>query len=249
MINEENLLKGFAKALDAENVLSAMEEKKIKEKKLLESMDRALYRISNPPPVETPTLSVIEELEQSSEAPDVSNEVVLITEIGRQPEPELPKNNIINATVKALSAAPQDKIQQVADRIPDSYRKELDIIKKSIADFHRFAQRHSQLGGGGAGSVDELTFHTTSTSSDYQITRKDYYVGVNHSVPITITLPGQNLKSGRQVVVKDESGHCSVNNITIVTHNGDMIDNSSAAVLAIDNGSLTFIYSNGWRII
>ena len=123
----------------------------------------------------------------------------------------------------------------------------LDIIKKSIADFHRFAQRHSQMGGGGAGDILELSIPTTSvTSPDYQIGRKDYYVGVNYAGPVTIELPIQNVKNGRQVVVKDESGNCNIYPITI---SGTSIDNNNTAILAINNGSLTFIYNNGWRII
>jgi hypothetical protein len=242
MIDEEKLLKSFAKALGAENVLSAMEEKKIKEKKLLESMDRALYRISNPPIEDlAPAVNVKEELKEEA----VSEEVTLITEIGRQPEPQLPKNDIINATVKALSAAPQEKIQQVADGIPDSYRKELDIIKKSIADFHRFALNHSQLGGGGAGDMVHLDHPAKTVYSDYTFTNKDYYVGVG-ATPATITLPAK-AKNGRYIIIKDEVGNCSSNPITVL---GTVDNDSGGFILAENNGGVQMIYNNGsWRIV
>lgn len=269
MIDEDKLLKNFARILGADEVLNVIEEKKVKEQSLIKNLASSLgvtdvltemerkqererrllenfSKVLRPEPIAEPE-PVVEE--ESPVEVAITPEPEPIVEDTKQVEPELPKDNIINKTVVAISKAAPQEVQRVVDDIPDSYRKELDIIKKSIADFHRFAQRHSQLGGGGAGSVDELTFNTTVTTTNYQIGRKDYYVGVNHTAPVTITLPSLNLKAGRQVVVKDETGHCNVNNITIVAPNGDMIDNNTSAVLAINNGSLTFIYRNGWRII
>lgn len=90
------------------------------------------------------------------------------------------------------------------------------------------------------------------TGSSYQVTDSDYYVGVNHDGPVTITLP-VSPETGRQITIKDESGNCGkgVNHrITIVGGSAShKIDNQDSAVLAIDNGALQFIYRAGWRII
>lgn len=233
MVDENILLKKLAKMLGNEEILETITQKKEKEQSLLESMSRAVNKMNG----------IVEEVIDV-----VFDEPVLqetIVEDAKQVEPELPRKTFVTKTVETLSKAKD--IQKAADDIPDSYRKEIDIIKKSIADFHRFAQRHSQMGGGGAGDILELTVPTTSvTTSSYQVGRKDYYVGVNHAGPTSISLPIQNIKNGRQVVVKDESGNCNIYPITIT---GTSVDNNTTAILAINNGSLTFIYNNGWRII
>lgn len=245
-MDEKAFLERWQKSLGIEIDFTEIEERharKRKEAALLEQFNKALV-----------TKVVKKEVDPVIKEPVLVEEISTIEEIivesGKQIEPELPKDNIVTKAVKTLSVASQKDIQDAADKLPAGIQKELDIIRKSIADFHRFAQRHSQLGGGGAGSIDELTFQTkTVTNNSYQFGRKDYYIGVNCSGPATIYLPTQNLKDGRQVVVKDESGNCNMNNITITVADGNTIDNDGNAILAINNGSLTFIYNNGWRII
>lgn len=86
---------------------------------------------------------------------------------------------------------------------------------------------------------------TRTVTANYTATQSDYYIGVNSSGPVIITLPN-TLHVGTKIVVKDESGACESNNITI----SGPIDNSTSATLAINNGSLTFIFhNNAWRII
>jgi hypothetical protein len=195
-MDEKLLLEKMQKAFGVEVDFTEIEQKherKRKENKLLEQFAGALIGIREEPQspiIEEVVEAVVIEPEPVVEDKQPEPEPELITEIGRQPEPELPKKDIVTQSVIALSKTNQQQgdIQKVADEIPDVYRRELDIIKKSIADFHRFAQRHSQMGGGGAGSVDELTFNVTSvTNSTYQIGRKDYYIGVNYPGPVTIS--------------------------------------------------------------
>jgi hypothetical protein len=101
--------------------------------------------------------------------------------------------------------------------------------------------------GGGAASTITLDYPvTTVTTSSYTINRKDYYVGVNTASPVTIVLPATGVKSGRNLIIKDESGHCSINPITLT---GTIDNDTSGAILAIDNGGLHLIYNTGWRII
>jgi hypothetical protein len=95
-------------------------------------------------------------------------------------------------------------------------------------------------------------YHTTSvTTSSYQATSLDYYIGVNYAGIVTITLP-DSPSTGKTITVKDESGQAGYANryIEIITSNtNDLIDNEDSAILNISNGALQFIYRDGWRII
>lgn len=89
------------------------------------------------------------------------------------------------------------------------------------------------------------------TGATYAATALDYYIGVSFAGQSLITLPAAP-ETGRQMVVKDESGHAGDNInrwITICGASPTKIDNQDTAVLNISNGGLHFIYNNGWRII
>lgn len=95
-------------------------------------------------------------------------------------------------------------------------------------------------GSAGTGFVNTLLI----TNSAYTIQTTDYYVGVNSSSSVTITLPDPS-SNGRIVIIKDESGNCSNNNITL----SGPIDNDNTAIMAIDNMTLQLLYRSGWRTI
>ena len=89
------------------------------------------------------------------------------------------------------------------------------------------------------------------TGATYAATALDYYIGVSFAGQSVITLPA-GPETGREMVVKDESGHAGDNInrwITICGASPTKIDNQDTAVLNISNGALQFIYRNGWRII
>jgi hypothetical protein len=89
------------------------------------------------------------------------------------------------------------------------------------------------------------------TGATYAATPLDYYIGVSYAGQSVVTLP-TNPETGREIVVKDESGHAgdNVNRwITIYGADTNKIDNQDSAILNISNGGLHFIYNNGWRII
>jgi len=96
-------------------------------------------------------------------------------------------------------------------------------------------------------------FATTSvTGATYAALAFDYYIGVSYAGPVTITLPA-NPETGREIVVKDESGNAgggTSRRITIVGATAaHTIDNQSSAIINLDNAGLHFIYRSGWRII
>lgn len=103
--------------------------------------------------------------------------------------------------------------------------------------------------GSGAAEVYNLDFPTKQVIGDYEIGRKDYYIGVNCNVKCCITLPivGKNLKDGRIIVIKDESGHAQLTPIKIV---GTVDNDPNGAEIRINNGAVQLIYRNGsWRVI
>ena len=100
--------------------------------------------------------------------------------------------------------------------------------------------------GGGAGDVINLDHPVKVVSSNYTFTRRDYYVGVNSTSSVTLTLLDAIGFPGRVLVVKDESGNCSNNPITV---NGTVDNDPGGFILQMDNGGIQMIYREGWRII
>ena len=93
----------------------------------------------------------------------------------------------------------------------------------------------------------EIIHNTTLvTTNTYTVIDSDYYIGVNHAGPVTITIPG-GISSGREVVIKDESGNCETHNITVSTR----VDNdANGFILAVNNGAIHMLYrGDSWRII
>lgn len=101
---------------------------------------------------------------------------------------------------------------------------------------------------GGSGTSSGRGYVTTLITTDYYtVVRDDYYVGVNYPGPVTIVLPyGLNAEDGDKVIIKDESGHCNSNPITLV---GTVDNDPDGAILKKNNGALQMIYRQGWRII
>lgn len=106
---------------------------------------------------------------------------------------------------------------------------------------------------GGSSTTSISVLATTSvTGATYSASSGDYYIGVSYAGPVTITLP-TNPETGREIVVKDESGNAGNGvgrQITIVGATAShQIDNQSSAIINLNNAGLHFIYRSGWRII
>jgi hypothetical protein len=93
----------------------------------------------------------------------------------------------------------------------------------------------------------EIIHNTTLvTSNTYVVQDDDYYIGVNFAGSVTIIIPSDP-SSGREIVVKDESGNCETHNITI---SGPIDNDANGAILAINNGALHMLFRGDyWRII
>ena len=82
------------------------------------------------------------------------------------------------------------------------------------------------------------------TTATYTINTSDWYVGVNRSGVVSITLPtGLN---GQEIIIKDESGNCETYPITII---GTVDNDAGGFIIQINNGGVQLVYRNGWRIV
>jgi len=161
------------------------------------------------------------------------------------------KENILEAKTESLAerAAKSIKLNENSYSQPDPLLVPPDInsIQKKIKFLEQWLGKISANGpGGGAGNTITLDYPVKLITGNYTLTKKDYYVGVNANSSVTITLPSSIGFSGRKVIIKDESGHCSSNPITVL---GNVDNDSGGFVLSINNGSIQMIYREGWRII
>lgn len=86
------------------------------------------------------------------------------------------------------------------------------------------------------------------TSGNYVITAADYVTLVQHILPCSITLPASP-SQGEQHIIKDASGVCTTNNITILG-NGKNIDGNADVAMRNNYASFTLIYNgNQWNIL
>lgn len=132
----------------------------------------------------------------------------------------------------------------------ETYPTTLKLVQKRIELLEQWLYKVSAEGpGGGAGEIYNLDMPTRQVTGNYTIQRKDYYVGVNANVKSYITLPstGANVKDGRIVIIKDESGHAQLTPIKIV---GNIDNDPNGAEIRINNGAIQLLYRNGsWRVV
>lgn len=176
-MDEKKFLANFAKILGAESTFEELEQKRLKEERMLASLSKSLgaddiledIKKKEEQLIESMsvTLSKYQVAEQQAIIEQVNKEILevkehAIAEATKQEEPELPANIFVTAATKKLAKEKPNK----EDIVPPSLRKELDYIKKSITDFHRFAQQHSQMGGGGEVNLRYLDDVARNTISD-----------------------------------------------------------------------------------
>ena len=142
--------------------------------------------------------------------------------------------------VKSEETSYQQPDADLSGRSVSDIRKKLKFLEDCISKISLTGP------GGGAGDVINLDHPVKVVSSNYTFTRRDYYVGVNAASPVTLTLPDAIGFPGRVIVVKDESGNCSINPITV---NGTVDNDPGGFILQMDNGGIQMIYREGWRII
>jgi hypothetical protein len=105
---------------------------------------------------------------------------------------------------------------------------------------------------GPAGPPGECSYKCTSilVSQDYTAQMDDYYIGVNSSGPVTITLPS-DCTDCHQIIVKAEMGPPLGNRkVTIVAGNSSTIDESADYVMEVPYESVTLLCrDSNWNIV
>lgn len=89
------------------------------------------------------------------------------------------------------------------------------------------------------------------TSSSYNATITDFYIGVSYAGTVTINLP-PSPQPGKLMVVKDESGTAGDPSrlISIVPSGvGETIEGLSSAAIKTNGGSIHIVYRDGWKIV
>ena len=183
---------------------------------------------------------------------EVKNELVQTQPKEESPETETSLPDTAEPVAEQTLA---DRTSEFLSKSKDSFQQpdplvvapDMDAITKKIRFLEQWISKVSMAGpGGGAGSVAKLDHETKLiTTPSYSITTKDYYLGVNYAGPVTITLP-TIVNNGRMYIIKDESGICSTNPITVI---GNVDNDPGGFILAQDNGGIQLIYRNGWRIV
>jgi hypothetical protein len=126
-----------------------------------------------------------------------------------------------------------------------NFRNLDDVDRSTIADglFLKYqASTRKFVFSSQASQVDTVIV----TSSTYELNPTDSYIGVNYAGQVEITLPSVDVTNGRSVYIKDESGAAETNPITVL---GTVDNDAGGFTLQINNGSITLIYRDGWRIV
>lgn len=222
----DGIFSGLAKNL---NELAVQDKKRTTEQQaLVESLGQLFSNISSDPQVPQ----------------EIKDELIKIDETPEQPvEPEPP--SVVEKVVQHVkeTTAPSMFVQPN----PPTVDKDIKAIQNKLKLLEGWVSKISMTGpGGGAGEIYNLDMPTILVNtSSYTVGRKDYYIGVNYAGTTTITLPS-NVKQGRYLIIKDESGRCS--KYPIIVH-GNVDNDPGGFILRIDNGGIQMIYRNGWRIV
>lgn len=191
------------------------------------------------PPTLEEVLSVLKEEE---------NELVQTQAIEESPKTEEAKSLAERAaehiTKEVKLEEKSDSYQQPDAELPG---RTINDLRKKIKYIEDWVAKISLTGpGGGAGDVINLDYPVKVVDSDYTLTRKDYYVGVNANTAVYITIPDTIAFPGRRIIIKDESGRCSKFPIIV---SGNVDNDPGGFILRINNGAIQMIYREGWRIV
>jgi hypothetical protein len=100
---------------------------------------------------------------------------------------------------------------------------------------------HSSVGGGGGGGAFGTTFTATKTSA-YTVADGDGVIAVNtNGGAFAVTLPSSGTLDleGKQFTIKDVTGDCVTNALTISTEGSETIDGLASITITQAYGSVT----------
>ena len=86
-------------------------------------------------------------------------------------------------------------------------------------------------------------------TSNYTANVGDYYIGVNGARKVTLPL-GSSISVGKSYIVKDEAGNASATSVLLQASGSDVIDGNSNVTMALNNISLTTLWTGSrWSLI
>jgi hypothetical protein len=255
-LDEKKLLARMARNMGQPDL--ALEESIRKEEALVEN----LFRLKEIQPIQPSTPILKEELPKPAETNIVPKEQELIKQtVAAISSPKFAKSALPDLQAKEIEGLRKqitDIVQKLGTlswgsggtgvvRIFDTD----DYDKSSGTDERKFMTFRNGMFQMDFVNPREIISNTAYvTSNSYSVTDNDYYIGVNYNGKANVFLP-TGVETGRKFVVKDESGKCSqpLKFIDVRPTGSDTIEGTDFVRLAIDYGSLTFIYRNGWRVI
>lgn len=177
-MKEDDFLRGFAKIVGAEKTLEEIEQKRLKEQRMLASLGARFGVPVEIQEVKEVPASLIKQQPQHDvdDIPLAEEQIEQIVENVVPLMPELPVDTIVTQSVQQISKAPPGKEQVVLNQVPDVLRRELDALKKTVTDLHSFARRASQMGGGGEVNfryLDDVNRATMTPSNDNWVLEYD----------------------------------------------------------------------------
>jgi hypothetical protein len=198
------------------------------------------------PPTLDELMSIVQE--ETNELVQTQPKQISVTEETPTPTPKqaqtLAQKAVQHITKEVRLEEKADSFQQPD---PALVEKNLEAVQKKLKFLEQAIGKIAATGpGGGAGDVITLDHPVKLVTSNYTITRKDFYVGVNATTTINVTLPDLIGFPGRMIIIKDESGNCSSNPIVVL---GNVDNDPGGFILAQDNGGIQMIYREGWRIV
>jgi hypothetical protein len=213
-MDEKKFLENFAKILGpgAQEELDKIEQKRLKEQKLLKSFSAALSKTAdfevkleeeNPKPkevklpdsfikklptpqivIETPIVDVVSFIEPTANTVSIEEkEIVEIanTDLGDFVSQAASFTSKYEKNKKKPTEA--ETTQKEIDKLNNTLRKEIDLIKKSISDFHRLLHLQSMKiawGGGSSGGgevilrgLDDVDYQSLKNESEGQVLTYD----------------------------------------------------------------------------
>ncbi len=94
------------------------------------------------------------------------------------------------------------------------------------------------------------TYSTTGITTGITLVWDYIYYGVNAPSSVTLTLPSTSGYDGYYLIIKDESGNCQSNPITINPGAIPLIDGQTSVIMNINYMSLTLmVRNNNWYLI
>jgi len=107
-----------------------------------------------------------------------------------------------------------------------------------------------RLHGTGRLSIKALSVDVEAVTASVDTSRDSYYFGCDTAGADTITIKSLDCVDGRILVIKDEGGNASAQNIVIATEGAETIDGAASLTLSVDYDAVTLIARNSnWWII